>query len=57
MTQIIISQRLSSFEHADRIIILDDGKISDIGTPEDLYQRNEIYRTTYDIQEKGGKND
>lgn len=57
MTQIIISQRLSSFEYADRIIILDDGKIVDIGTPEELYQRNDIYRTTYDIQQKGGEND
>ena len=57
MTQIIISQRLSSFEYADRIIILDDGKIADIGTPEELYQRNDIYRTTYDIQQKGGEND
>lgn len=57
MTQIIISQRLSSFEYADRIIILDDGKIADIGTSEELYQRNDIYRTTYDIQQKGGEND
>ena len=57
MTQIIISQRLSSFEYADRIIILDDGKIADIGRPEELYQRNDIYRTTYDIQQKGGEND
>lgn len=57
MTQIIISQRLSSFENADRIVILDDGKIADIGTPQELYQRNEIFRTTYDIQEKGGEDD
>ena len=55
MTQIIISQRLSSFENADRIVVLDNGKISDIGSPEQLYQRNEIYRTTYDIQQKGGE--
>ena len=57
MTQIIISQRLSSFEYADKIVVLDDGKIVDIGTAEELYQRNEIYKTTYDIQEKGGEND
>lgn len=57
MTQIIISQRLSSFENADRIVILDDGKIADVGTAEELYQRNEIFRTTYDIQEKGGEDD
>lgn len=57
MTQIIISQRLSSFENADRIVILADGKIADVGTAEELYQRNEIFRTTYDIQEKGGEDD
>lgn len=57
MTQIIISQRLSSFENADRIVILDDGKIADIGTGEELYQRNEMYRTSYDIQNKGGEDD
>ena len=57
MTQIIISQRLSSFENADRIVILDDGKIADIGTGEELYQRNEMYRTSYDIQNKGGQDD
>lgn len=57
MTQIIISQRLSSFENADRIVILDDGEIADIGTGEELYQRNEMYRTTYDIQNKGGEDD
>ena len=57
MTQIIISQRLSSFENADRIVILDDGEIADIGTSEELYQRNEMYRTSYDIQNKGGEDD
>lgn len=57
MTQIIISQRLSSFENADRIVIIDDGKIVDIGSHDELYDRNEIYRTTYDIQVKGGEND
>ena len=57
MTQIIISQRLSSFENADRIVILDDGKIVDIGSGEELYQRNDMYRTTYDIQHKGGEDD
>lgn len=57
MTQIIISQRLSSFEKADRIIVMDDGEISDIGTAEELYERNEIYRMTYDIQQKGGEDE
>ena len=57
MTQIIISQRLSSFENADRIVILEDGKIADIGTADELYQRNEIYKMTYDIQQKGGEDE
>lgn len=57
MTQLIISQRLSSFEKADRIIVMDNGEISDIGTAEELYERNEIYRMTYDIQQKGGEDE
>ena len=57
MTQIIISQRLSSFEKADRIIVMDNEEISDIGTAEELYERNEIYKMTYDIQQKGGEDE
>ena len=57
MTQIIISQRISSFESADRIVILDDGKIADVGSHDELYARNEMYRTTYDIQQKGGEDE
>ncbi len=58
MTQIIISQRISSFQNADRIIIMDEGRIDDIGTHDELYARNEIYRLTYDIQQnKGGEDE
>lgn len=55
MTRIIIAQRISSVRHADQIIILDDGKIHDIGTHDELLERNEIYRQIYDSQKEGGE--
>lgn len=54
LTKIIISQRVSSFKYADRIIVMEEGKISDIGTHDELYERNKNYRQTYDIQQQGG---
>ena len=54
LTKIIISQRISSFKYTDRIIVMEEGRISDIGNHEDLYSRNEVYRKTYDIQQNGG---
>ena len=36
---------------------MDNGSIADVGTSEELYQRNEIYRLTYDIQNKGGEDE
>ena len=51
ITKIIISQRLSSLAHADKIVILTDGKIDDIGTPEELANRNHIYQDLCKIQE------
>ena len=53
-TKIIIAQRVSSVEDADRIIVLDEGKISEIGTSEELLKTNEIYRDVYNTQMKGG---
>lgn len=50
-TKIIISQRLSSLAHADKIVILTDGKIDDIGTAEELANRNHIYQDLCKIQE------
>ena len=53
-TKIIIAQRISSVEDADRIIILDGGQINGIGTHEELLKTNEIYREVYESQVKGG---
>ena len=53
-TKIIIAQRISSIEDADKIIVLDDGGISGFGTPPELLENNEIYREVYFSQKKGG---
>lgn len=53
-TKIIIAQRTSSVEDADRIIVLDDGKINAIGTSEELLKTNKIYREVYTSQNKAG---
>lgn len=52
-TVIIIAQRISSVEDADRIIVMNDGKINGIGTHEELLANNEIYRDVYESQKKG----
>lgn len=52
-TKIIIAQRINSVQHADRIIVIDDGKINDIGTHEELLSRNEIYNEVYISQQEG----
>ena len=52
-TKIIIAQRISSVQDCDKIIILDEGKINDIGNHEDLLSRNEIYQDIYNSQQKG----
>ncbi len=54
-TKIIIAQRVSSIEGADKIIVLDDGEISGFGTHTELLESNEIYRDVYYSQQKGGK--
>lgn len=55
MTRIIISQRMSSFKACDRIVIMENGRISAVGSHEELYGTNDLYTTTYDIQEKGAE--
>ena len=56
-TKIIIAQRVASVEDADRIIVMDGGRISAIGTHEELMQSSEIYREVYTTQNKGGEQD
>ena len=56
-TKIIIAQRVSSVMEADKIIILDAGKIVAMGTHEELLETSEIYRETYESQMKGGLSD
>ena len=53
-TKIIIAQRISSVEDADKIVVLDGGKISDVGTHEELLVRSPIYSEVYHSQQKGG---
>ena len=54
-TKIIIAQRISSVEHADKIIVLDNGEIENIGTHEELLGKDPIYTEVYNSQTKGGK--
>ena len=56
-TKIIIAQRVSSVEDADMIIVLDGGKIIDVGTHEELLKSSEIYSEVYEQQKIGGGND
>lgn len=52
-TTLIIAQRISSVCDADKIIVLDEGKINGFGTHEELMKTNEIYREVYESQQKG----
>ena len=53
-TKIIIAQRISSVEHADRILVLENGRINGFDTHEKLLETNAIYRDIYESQVKGG---
>lgn len=53
-TKIIIAQRVSSVEHADRILVLDEGRIDGFDTHENLLKNNAIYREIYESQVNGG---
>ena len=54
VTKIIIAQRVSAIESADRILVLDDGKVVGFDTHEHLLQNNDIYREIYQVQTQGG---
>ena len=56
-TKFIIAQRISSVQDADKIIVLDDGKISACGNHEYLLENSDVYREVYNSQVKGGAKD
>jgi phosphate transport system ATP-binding protein len=53
-TKIIIAQRISSVQHADHILVIEDGRINGYGTHDQLVRSNEIYREIYESQSRGG---
>ncbi|MCH5258578.1 MAG: ABC transporter ATP-binding protein [Lachnospiraceae bacterium] len=53
-TKLIIAQRVASVQNADRIIVMEDGRIDGFGTHEELLENNEIYREVYESQTSGG---
>lgn len=53
-TKLIIAQRISSVEHADRVIVMENGQVNGFDTPENLLKNNRIYREVYESQTKGG---
>ena len=54
-TKIIIAQRISSVQHADKIIVMNDGRIDALGTHDELMETSSIYREVYESQVKGGE--
>ena len=53
-TKVIIAQRVSSIQDADKIIVMNDGNVTAIGTHEELLKTSEIYKEVYESQMKGG---
>ncbi|MGN1113017.1 MAG: ABC transporter ATP-binding protein, partial [Acutalibacteraceae bacterium] len=53
-TKLIIAQRISSVQHADKIVVMDNGRITAVGTHEELMKDCEVYREIYISQQKGG---
>ena len=53
-TKLIIAQRISSVQDADRIIVMEEGEVNGFGTHEELLENNAIYREVYESQTQGG---
>ena len=53
-TKLIIAQRISSVQDADRIVVMEDGRVDGFGTHEELLRDNAIYREVYESQTSGG---
>ena len=53
-TKFIIAQRISSVQDADRIIVMEEGRVNGFGTHKELLRDNEIYREVYESQTQGG---
>ena len=53
-TVIIIAQRISSVQYADKIVVLDEGTVADVGTHDGLMKTSRIYKEIYDSQQEGG---
>ena len=53
-TKIIIAQRVSSVQDADRILVLDNGRVNGLGTHQQLLENNKIYQEIYQAQTQGG---
>ncbi len=54
-TKLIIAQRISSVEHADKIIVMDNGRVNGFGTPAEMLEKNHIYQEVFHSQIKGGE--
>ena len=53
-TKILITQRISTVEGADRVIVMDEGRVNGFDTPENLLKNNKIYREVYEAQKSAG---
>ena len=57
VTKVIISQRISGISHADRILVMENGRVDGFDTHEKLLETNRIYREIYEMQTSGGQGD